>query len=524
MKYPRASGILLHPTSLPGPFGIGDIGLQAFKWIDFLARSGCSLWQVLPLGPTGYGDSPYQAFSAFAGNPYLISLESLVEDGLLTTDEVEDHPAFSAEHVDFGAVIPWKLAKLDAAYARFGRMSANPLRHEFDAFRASQLAWLDDFSVYMALKDLHRGKPWHTWKTSLRERRPEALDEFHAANLEAVERQAFRQFLFFRQWGLLHSYAAEKGIRIIGDAPIFVAHDSADVWAHPDLFTLDALGKLKFAAGVPPDYYSPVGQMWGNPLYHWEALKADGYRWWIERLRSVLSLVDILRLDHFRGFMAYWEVPGRAKTAVKGRWVAAPGMDFFTTVQLVMGDLPIIAEDLGVITPDVIELRDTFGLPGMKVIQFGFVGDPKDQFLPHNYSANYVVYTGTHDNDTARGWYERVEESERDLYRRYLERSGDNVAWDLIRAVWGSVGVMALAPMQDFLNLGNEARMNYPGRPSGNWTWRMQSGDADQSLGERIRELNYLFDRQNPLTLEAEAKRRSSEAGDARSETVDTRL
>lgn len=511
MKYSRSSGILLHPTSLPGPYGIGEIGPAAFEWLDFLVQSGCGLWQVLPLGPTGYGDSPYQAFSAFAGNPYLVSLEALIEDGLLSEADLEDRPTFPDGRVDFGAVIPWKLGRLDAAYARFSRMGGERLRAEFDAFRAAQHAWLEDYSLFMALKDHHGGKPWTTWNTQLRDRRPEALSEFHAAQAEAVERQAFRQFLFFRQWERVHAYAGERGIRIIGDAPIFVAHDSADVWAHPELFALDPSGKPKFIAGVPPDYFSPTGQLWGNPLYRWDVHQADGYRWWIERLKAVLSLVDILRLDHFRGFMAYWEVRGRAKTAEKGRWVAAPGMDFFKTVQSVLGDLPIIAEDLGVITPDVVELRETFGLPGMKILQFGFAGGPKDPFLPHNYPVNCVVYTGTHDNDTARGWYERVEEWEKDIYRRYLARGGEDIAWDLIRGAWGSVAVFALAPMQDFLNLGNEARMNYPGRPDGNWAWRMRPGAVDEGLSARIREINYLFDRLNPITLELEAKARAAE-------------
>lgn len=504
MDYPRASGILLHPTSLPGPYGIGDIGPAALAWIDKLAQAGCSLWQVLPLGPTGYGDSPYQCFSAFAGNPYLISPDVLVQDGLLTAADLADRPNFPDEKVDFGMLIPWKLALLDRAYERF-QEAGEATRQAFATFQAEQAQWLEDFSVFMALKDAHNGQPWTTWEAPLRSRQPEALGKFKAKNAQVVERHAFRQYLFFRQWEQVHQHAHQLGVSIIGDAPIFVAHDSADVWAHPELFYLTERGKPEFVAGVPPDYFSPTGQLWGNPLYRWDVHKGSGYAWWIARLRAVLSLVDILRLDHFRGFSAYWKVKGTAKTAIKGIWEPAPGMDFFGAVQSVLGDLPIIAEDLGVITPDVVAIREAFGLPGMKIVQFGFGGGPKDPFLPHHYSRHCVAYTGTHDNDTARGWYERVPEVERDYYRRYTGRSGENVAWDMIRAAWGSTAMMALAPMQDFLSLDNSARMNYPGNPSGNWSWRMTAQQVSPDIFQGIREFNYLFDRENPLTLAAEA-------------------
>lgn len=496
MKFERAAGILLHPTSLPGPYGIGDIGPMAHRWLNFLADCGCSKWQLLPLGPTGYGDSPYQCFSAFAGNPYLISPESLLNEGLLYPEDISDLPNFPSDHVDFGALIPWKLALLDRAHQRFEERASDELRTDLAAFRQSQAAWLEDFALFMAIKEEHGGAPWVTWSPALRDREPQALDEARMRLGLSIQRQVFRQYIFFRQWGLLRAQASRLGIQIIGDIPIFVAHDSADVWAHPQHFYLDPDGRPTSVAGVPPDYFSPTGQLWGNPLYRWRAHKESGYTWWVERFRAVLTQVDIVRLDHFRGFAGYWKVSGKAKTAVKGRWVRGPGRDFLQAVRIALGSLPIIAEDLGVITPDVVKLRDGFGLPGMKILQFAFEGGPQDPFLPHNYPQNCVVYTGTHDNDTARGWYERVNDDSRAFYHRYLDRDGSQVAWDMIRACWASVAVYALAPMQDFLELDNSARMNYPGNPSGNWTWRMPEDALNEELARRIRELNYLYFRE----------------------------
>jgi len=495
MKFERASGIILHPTSLPSPYGIGDLGEQAYQWIDFLSRCGCQIWQILPLDPTGYGDSPYQCFSAFAGNPYLISPDTLLSQDLLEPNDLDNLPPFSMERVDFGTLIPWKLGLLDRAYARFHALQPAELKQEYTQFIGEQSAWLDDFALFMALKEYYGGSPWTTWEVKLRDRQPQALHEARQDHSEAIQKQAFRQFIFFQQWNALHNYARDNQVQIIGDIPIFVAHDSADVWSHPELFHLDKTGKPDFVAGVPPDYFSPTGQLWGNPLYCWEVHKASGYQWWIERFRSVLSKVDIVRLDHFRGFAGYWEIPGDAKTAEKGRWVPGPGADFLFAMKHALGELPIIAEDLGVITPDVVALRDSFNLPGMKILQFSFAGSPTDPFLPHNFTQNCVVYTGTQDNDTVRGWYERVEEEERKFYRRYLHRDGSDVSWDLIRACWASIAVLAIAPMQDFLCLGNEARMNYPGNPSGNWTWRMLPGAAGQEIETGIKELNYLYSR-----------------------------
>jgi 4-alpha-glucanotransferase len=495
MKFERASGVILHPSSLPGPYGIGDLGDQAYQWIDFLSRAGCQIWQILPLSPTGYGDSPYQCFSAFAGNPYLISPESLLSQGLLDSSDLDNLPAFPSERVDYGTMIPWKLDLLDRAYHRFHEISPTELQRKYNQFLQEQSNWLDDFTLFMALKEYYGGAPWTSWDAKLRDRQPQALQDAQQTLSEAIQKQAFRQFVFFQQWTTLHDYARENKVLIIGDIPIFVAHDSADVWSHPELFALDSAGKPEFAAGVPPDYFSPTGQLWGNPLYHWDVHKASGYQWWIERFRSVLSMVDIVRLDHFRGFAGYWEVPGDAKTAEKGRWVPGPGADFLATLEQALGELPIIAEDLGVITPDVVKLRDSFKLPGMKILQFAFAGGPTDPFLPHNFPNNCVVYTGTHDNDTVLGWYQRVEEEEKAFYRRYLNRDGSDVSWDLIRACWASVAVLSIAPMQDFLCLGNEARMNYPGNPSGNWTWRMSSGALSQDIENGIKELNYLYSR-----------------------------
>ena len=550
MKFQRASGILLHPTSLPGPYGIGDLGPQAYAWVDFLAGSGCRLWQVLPLGPTGYGDSPYQCFSAFAGNPYLISPELLLEDGLLAPDDLTDRQDFPANRVDFGALIPWKLNLLERAFIRFSADPQPALQKALDSFRAENASWLDDYALFMALKESHGGGSWDGWPEPLRKRYPAALTKARQFLTHHVSRFTFYQFIFFRQWHALKIYANERGIQIIGDIPIFVAYDSADVWAHPELFYLDDEGLPTVVAGVPPDYFSPTGQLWGNPLYRWDVHKATGYAWWLERFRAILEMVDIVRLDHFRGFAGYWEVPAGNPTAEIGRWAPGPGADFFEAVRVALSGaeepapgggssnpqgvsrpaveaLPIIAEDLGVITPDVVALREGFHLPGMKILQFAFSA-PDNPFLPHHYPRNCVAYTGTHDNDTARGWYASAPEAEREFALRYLGskrspqlalpvladrpgseiegsltadamsetlHSGESFAWELIRAVWASVAVFALAPMQDLLELGTEARMNYPSRLGGNWEWRMEEGALSEELKAWVRELNSLYSR-----------------------------
>ena len=495
MKFKRTSGIILHPTSLPGPDGIGDLGPEAYRWVDVLSAAGCSFWQVLPLGPTGYGDSPYQCFSAFAGNPYLVSPAQLLDDGLLTRKDLVNRPEYPENQVDYGEVISWKLHLLDLAFFNFQKSKEQGLSKDYSAFQEQQSFWLDDFSIFMAIKEDLGGVSWKEWPDGLRMREADSLAQFKQSHAEAIQRHCFRQFLFFRQWQAIHKYANEKNIQIIGDIPIFVAFDSAETWSHPELFYLNEKRLPTVVAGVPPDYFSPTGQLWGNPLYRWSVHKETGYDWWIKRIKNTLQTIDVIRLDHFRGFAGYWEVSAKMITAEVGRWAPGPGHQFFDAVQKALEGLPIIAEDLGKITPDVVELRQRYDLPGMKILQFAFSTDPCDPFLPHNYPVNCVAYTGTHDNDTTRGWYQSAPEKERDLCRRYLARSGNDISWDMIRAIWSSPAVLALAPMQDFLSLGTEARMNFPGNPSGNWTWRMSPNALNDSLKDRIREANYLYGR-----------------------------
>lgn len=495
MKFDRSSGILLHPTSLPGNFGIGDFGPTSYQWIDFLANSGCSFWQVLPLGPTGFGDSPYQSFSSFAGNHLLISPEILIKDNLLTEENLLKTPEFPINKVDYRNVIVWKKKILSLAYTRFINSKSSRLEVEFLAFKQANDFWLNDYAIFMTIKSVNHGKPWTLWKKPLRDRKENAISTFAKKYKSEIEKQKFFQFLFFRQWKNLHKYANQKNIQIIGDIPIFLAHDSADVWAKREFFTLQENGEPEFISGVPPDYFSKTGQLWGNPLYRWEKLRANNYRWWISRIQAKLNLVDIIRLDHFRGFYAFWQIPGKARTAENGRWVKAPGYELFSKLEAAFPNLPFIAEDLGVITREVIQLREKFHLPGMKVLQFAFADTPDNSFLPHNYTKNYVAYTGTHDNDTSRSWYRHASEYEKDFYRRYLQKDGSDIAWDFIRAVWSSVAVIAIAPMQDFLNLGNEARMNYPGTRQGNWQWRMTPNATNSILADAIHDLNYLYGR-----------------------------
>jgi 4-alpha-glucanotransferase len=492
---PRFGGLLLHPTSLPGEDGIGDLGPAARRWIEWLAGAGCTLWQILPLGPTGFGDSPYQSFSAFAGNPLLISLPALADQGLLTPEEVLARPSFSPERVAFGQVFAHKERLLSLAAERFAAGEPRDWRPAYDAFCQENAYWLDDFALFMALKRQHRGAPWTEWPEPLAAREPRALTAAAADLAPEVDAQRFCQFVFFRQWTAVREAARAAGVTIIGDMPIYVAHDSADVWARHELFDLEPDGRPRVVAGVPPDFFSATGQLWGNPLYRWDGLRESGYAWWVERFRQALEMVDLVRLDHFRGFEAYWEVPAEAPTAEPGRWVPGPGADFLRSLRTALGRLPIIAEDLGVITPEVVALRDDFELPGMKVLQFAFSGDPLDEYLPHNFPARCVVYTGTHDNDTSRGWYEQAPEAERGFVRRYLASDGGDIAWDLIRAAWSSVAERAIAPLQDALGLGSEARMNTPGRPEGNWTWRVREAQLTPELAERLAELNFLYGR-----------------------------
>jgi 4-alpha-glucanotransferase len=497
----RASGILLHPTSLPGPHGIGELGPEATAFLDFLADTGQGVWQVLPLGPTGYGDSPYQCFSAFAGNPLLVSLDRLRDDGLLAEADLRGGSGFPEDRVDFGRVIQLKMPLLAKARAAFDEKAAPSHRDGFEAFVEAHAAWLPDFALFMALKRAHDGTAWNTWDRALVNREPPALDRARRDLAREIRGAAFEQWLFFEQWGEVRRQARERGIRIMGDIPIFVAHDSADVWAHPEIFHLAADGRPSFQAGVPPDYFSATGQLWGNPLYRWKALARRGYAWWIDRFRAVLDLVDLVRLDHFRGFEAYWEVPGDAKTAIDGRWVKGPGAAFFEALRKALGELPIVAEDLGVITPEVKALRDRFGFPGMAILQFAFGADAQaNDFLPHNYPRNKFVYTGTHDNDTVVGWWtagvgdstrtaaEVEKEHERAL--AYCGGDGGEIHWDFIRTLLVSVADTAVVPLQDVLGLGAEARMNLPGRPHSNWGWRCAPSALTPEIRRRLRAIN----------------------------------
>jgi 4-alpha-glucanotransferase len=506
MNFPRASGVLLHPTSLPGPFGIGDLGPRAYAFADFLQSSGQSLWQVLPLGPTGYGDSPYACYSAFAGNTLLISPEQLVTEGLLNRSELPSPLAGGNEEVDFAQAHGLKADLLRKAYERYKRTTDTGLRSAFETFAQKYTAWLEDYALFRALKDAHDGIAWNKWEPALVRRTPAALARAREQLRDEVEAHMFYQFLFFRQWFALKTYCNESGIQLVGDVPIFVAHDSADVWTNPEEFKLDKNGTPLVVAGVPPDYFSTTGQYWGNPLYDWDRMQQEGFKWWIDRVQATLNVVDIIRVDHFRGFAACWEIPGGDETAERGQWVEAPGRQLFTAIRKALGELPIIAEDLGVITPDVVALRDDFGFPGMRILQFGFGGDTKNIDLPHNYTPNIVAYTGTHDNDTTVGWFQSVAgegstrtakqiEQERAFCLNYLNSTGKEIHWDFIRSLLSSVANTAIVPLQDLLGLGTEARMNLPNSTKGNWTWRFKAGELTEKIGTRLKDLTDWYGR-----------------------------
>ncbi len=487
MKFPRRSGVLLHPTSLPGPFGLGDMGPEAYRFVDWLERAGQRLWQILPLGPTGYGDSPYQSFSAFAGNPMLISPQRLVEEGWLDSAALSDVPNFSADRVEYSRAIEWKQALLRAAFERFQTGDQRAIQH----WAADNASWLPDYALFIALKEHFGGGPWKDWPQPLRARDEKTLERYRAELADEIQFQTFLQFLFHQQWVTLRAYAHGRGIAIVGDIPIFIAHDSADAWANRSMFYINEDGSLQVQAGVPPDYFSETGQLWGNPLYRWERMAEDGYAWWIARFRALLNLVDIVRLDHFRGFAAYWAVPGDAPTAVKGEWLPGPNAPFFRAIHSAMGELPIIAEDLGLITPDVVAIREEFDYPGMRILQFAFTGDVTSDFLPHNYVQNTVAYTGTHDNDTTLGWYESLNDQEKAWVLAYLDTSEAQVVRAMVRAVISSVADTAVVPMQDLLEQGTESRMNMPGITGGNWQWR---ATADAFSDERAAWLAQLSD------------------------------
>lgn len=491
MQFSRSSGILLHITSLPGQFEIGDLGESSFRFVDFLKSSGQSIWQVLPLSPPAFGDSPYSSFSAFAGNELLISPTELVHDGLLAQDDITTAPSAPRQSVDFQAAREQKLPMLQTAFENFAAHATAELREQFAGFCQRNSFWLMDFARFTALKKHFGHSNWCEWDRELVERNESALAEWDAKLSHDIEYAKFVQFIFDRQWHKLRSYANANGVRIFGDMPIFVAYESADVWANQDLFFLDNLGRQTVVAGVPPDYFSETGQRWGNPLYRWERIAETGYRWWIERFRFAFANFDLVRIDHFRGFESYWEVQADCPTAIDGKWQPGPGAAPFYAAQSELGDLPIIAEDLGMITEEVHDLRDDLGFPGMRVFQFGF-DDAKDPFhRPEAYPQNSAAYTGTHDNDTIMGWYnQRLEEKTEDpLLEAVIPGDTAEPNWEMLRAVYSSEAAIAIAPMQDVLGLGSEHRMNTPGEAGGNWGWRCQPDALCDEVRSRLNEL-----------------------------------
>ncbi len=506
MNFPRSSGILLHPTSLPGAYGIGELGAEAHAFADFLRDSGQRIWQVLPLGPTGYGDSPYQCFSAFAGNPLLISLDRLVERGYLDARDLTAKPAFPADTVDYGAVIAWKLPLLRRAFEAFRQ--AGPDDHAaFEEFGQRHASWLDDFALFMALKQAHNLVRWTEWPRQLALREPAALERAGKELRDQIDFHKFIQFEFERQWCDLKAHCTRSDIRIFGDMPIYVALDSSDVWVNRELFELEGDGKPRMVAGVPPDYFSATGQLWGNPTYRWQAHAQTGYAWWIARFRRALEMLDMIRLDHFRGFEAYYEIPAGEATAVNGTWVKGPGAPLFEALKAALGELPIVAENLGVITPEVEALRQQFGFPGMAILQFAFGNDPQAvSFRPHNYSHHLVAYTGTHDNDTVVGWWSSkagagsvrtaADVQEEMVYaRRYLNTDGSEINWVMIRTLLASVADTVLFPLQDVLGVGSEGRMNLPGSPSGNWRWRYRAEQLTVPMSTRLKSWAQTYNR-----------------------------
>lgn len=495
MNIQRSAGILLHPTSLPGKFGIGDLGTNAYKFIDFLKNAGQTLWQVFPLGPTGYGDSPYQCFSAFAGNPLLISFELLNKNDLLSKNYISNPPEYNPHKIDYGSVIEYKYRLLRTAFENFknlGKLSDN----SFLKYCQSNEYWLSDYSLFMASKNYHKGVQWTQWDPSIAFRKN--IDEWTKKLEDEINYQKFLQFTFNHQWNSVREYAHKNNIKIIGDIPIFIAYDSADLWANKNLFSVREDGSLEFVAGVPPDYFSETGQLWGNPLYKWKVMEMDNFTWWQKRISKMLEIVDIIRIDHFRGFDAYWEIPGDAETAIKGRWVKAPGKKLFSIIQTKLGKLPIIAEDLGVITQSVIDLRDKFDFPGIKILQFGLGEDGDKKFLPHNHVKNCVVHTGSHDNETTKGFLLSEKEKDSGIFewtQKYFDNYKDDLTFTLIKAAYASVANITVIPMQDILNLGNEARMNYPGRPGGNWTWRYTWDQIPEDLPNIYKEMTIMYER-----------------------------
>jgi 4-alpha-glucanotransferase len=501
MTFPRASGVLLHPTSLPGPHGSGDFGPAAFHFVDWLVTAGQKLWQILPLGGIGPGNSPYMSSSAFAGNVLLIDLAELRQHGWLEDADLLPDASFSDARVHFGQVVPWRMARLQKAAASFAQAASDDSGVEYADFCLHHANWLEDYALFMALSEIHPGRDWCDWPAPLARRDPQALRQLSAEHTALIVFWKFVQWCFFRQWIKLRAYANARGIKIVGDAPIFIAYQSAEVWARPELFELDADGRATVIAGVPPDFFSATGQRWGNPLYRWSAHAAEGYAWWIERVRRIFELVDVVRIDHFRGFAGYWEIPANEATAIRGRWLPGPGAALFHAVEAALGELPIIAEDLGVITPDVDALRHEFGLPGMRILQFAFGDDGHrdntNAYLPHNFATNTVVYTGTHDNDTTQGWWASASPALRQYVLDYLGSTQEEaIGWQLIRAACASVADTAIYPLQDVLGLGSAHRMNQPGQGEGFWEWRFTWDQVEPGQADRLARFCALYRRE----------------------------
>ena len=489
MRFPRSSGTLVHPTSFPSSYGMGDLGHEAYEFINFLEETGQTIWQVLPLSPTGYGNSPYASYSAFAGNPYLISPDKLEEKGYVTAKDLSDATLPITVEADYESSYKKKDKLYKKAFKTFCSSQSKEDLKKLKDFKKHNSYWLEDYTLFMACSISNNSEPWNTWDKSLAQRKSGALKKAKKTFADEIEYQTWLQFEFFEQWKTLKNYANSKSIRVVGDIPIFVDHNSADVWSHPEFFAVYKQGNRELVAGVPPDYFSETGQLWGNPLYKWDAIQKDGFSWWLERFKQMFGLFDAIRVDHFRGFDEYWEVKASEETAINGEWVKAPGVELFTTIKKKLGSLPIIAEDLGLMTQGVEDLRDQFNFPGMKILQFAFDSDSTNSFLPHNYPQNCVTYTGTHDNDTTIGWYNSAPDVEQHRARVYTRSDGQEIQWELIRLGMFSVADQAIFPLQDFMNLDTTHRMNMPGTVGDNWKWRFTPNMLENVDKQRIKKM-----------------------------------
>ncbi|WP_300382817.1 4-alpha-glucanotransferase [Clostridium sp.] len=488
----RRSGIILPIFSLPSNYGIGTLGKEAYRFVDFLEKSQMNLWQILPVGPTSYGDSPYQSFSTFAGNPYFIDLELLVEKGLLEKKEIEKYDFGNFENdIDYGMIYSNRYKVLKIAYKNIDKR----LREKINLFKEKNKGWLYDYSLFMSIKDYKGGISWKEWEDDIRFRKPQTILKYSNLLKNEIEFYNFLQYIFYYQWENLKNYANDKGIKIIGDIPIYVAEDSSDIWSNPEIFMLDENLMPKEVSGCPPDAFSETGQLWGNPIYNWEELKNQGYRWWIERIKSSLNIFDIIRIDHFRGFESYWSIPYEDDTAINGQWERGPGIELFDAIKKELGEIEIIAEDLGFITQEVREMLDYCGYPGMKVLQFAFDPEGNSEYLPHNYDKNVVVYTGTHDNDTIKGWFNSISEDEREFCKKYTGMKDDDDNWTFIKCAISSIAETSILQMQDILNLDKDARINIPSTLGNNWRWRMKKDDTTDELAEKLRTINSLYGR-----------------------------